>query len=81
MTPEEIQRTFDFIIQHQARFEAAIERDREERLEQWKRDQPRIAQVEAAVIRLKEIAEIQSRRLDQHDRDIRRILKRSPEEG
>jgi hypothetical protein len=91
MTPEEMKRTMEFIVEHQARFFAAFEEERAERLEQWNRDQPRIAQVEAAIVRLDatilrldantakldanllrltELAEIQSRRLDRHDRDI-----------
>jgi hypothetical protein len=130
MTPEELQRAMDFIIEHQARFAAAIEQERQERLhqiarereerlhqiarereerlhqiarereerseqaareredrrEQWARDRARISQVETAVLKLTELAEIQSQRLDQQTRDfqvsrklLERILDRLPD--
>ena len=80
MTPEELQRAMDFVVEHQARFAAALEEEREERVKQWKLDQPRIARVEAAVARLGEhevtllkILDIQSRRLDRHDQEFKTL--------
>jgi hypothetical protein len=49
--------------------------EREARLQQWKMDQPRIARVEAALIKLTELAELQSLRLDQHAQGFQKSLK------
>ena len=76
MTPEEMQRAFDFIIERQARFAANMDRLEEER----KKDQPRLARVEAAFIRLAELAELQSHRLDSHEREFFALLKEHDEE-
>jgi hypothetical protein len=66
MTPEERQRTMDFILQQQAQFSADIQREREERLAY----RPRIARVEDCVIVLTELIQIQSRRLDWCDQQL-----------
>ena len=80
MTPEERQRAMDFIVEHMARFAtnmdqldakmkelgASFEQERQERL----KDQPRIARVEAAFVRIAELVEIESARLDSHEREF-----------
>lgn len=64
MTPEERDRTMDFITQQQAQFaadiqrlEADLQREHDERIQDK-------SQIGTAILRLTEIAEIQSRRLD-----------------
>ena len=76
MTPEELERSMVFLIRQQAQFdaniqrlEANLQREREER----SHDKPRIARVELAVVRLTELAEIQSQRIDRLDRIIERL--------
>ena len=82
MNPEELQRTIDFILAHEAQsaakldqfadaFAAAIEQERQERL----KDRPRLARVESAFVTLTELVEIQSRRLDSHDQEFNALLK------
>ena len=66
MTPEERERTMDFILRQQAQFEVNLQREQEERI----KDKIRISRVEACVITLTELAEIQSRRLDGCDRTL-----------
>ena len=73
MTPEEMQRAIEFIIQHQAQFAANIDRLDADR----QKDLPRLARVEAAFVTLTEIADIQSRRLDSHDREFQTLLRES----
>jgi pantothenate kinase len=82
MTPEELQRTIDFILAHQAQcaakldqFAAAIEEERKERL----KDRPRLARVESAFVKLTELVEIQSRRPDSHDQEFNALLKLAQE--
>ena len=77
MTFEELQRSMEFIVQQQAQFTADIQKEREERLRNEVRDQPRIARVERCVVLLTELAEIGSRRIDRLDQ----ITKRLPEEN
>ena len=67
MTFEELQRSMEFIVQQQAQFTADIQKEREERLRNEVRDQPRIARVERCVVLLTELAEIASRRIDRPD--------------
>ena len=84
MTPEEFKRAMDFIVEQLARFEAAIDREREERLQQWKQDQPRIARVEATLVAMGELNALtseligyQSRRLERHDENFRQLREES----
>jgi hypothetical protein len=74
MSPEELNRTIEFIIQSQARLAAAQEQDREERLEfqKWSKDLNR--QMMEVIQRQNQLLEIESRRLDEHDRQFNRIL-------
>jgi nitrous oxide reductase len=74
MTPEELNRTIDFIIQSQARLAAAQEQDRADRLEfqKWSKDFNR--QVMELIQKQNQLLEIQSRRLDEHDRQFSKIL-------
>ena len=82
MTPEELQRTIDFILEHEAQCAAkldnlakAVEQERQDRL----KDLPRLARVEAAFVTLTEIADIQSSRLDSHDQEFNTLLKQTEE--
>jgi hypothetical protein len=71
MTPEELRRTIEFIVESQARLAAAQEQDREERVEfqKWAKE------VNLRVLGLIQIQtqtlEIQSRRLDQYEEQRR----------
>ena len=78
--PAQSKTSLNFIIEHQARseealarFEAAFDQERQERL----RDLPRLARVEAAFVTLTEIAEIQSRHLDSHAQEFTALLERA----
>src|SRR5262245_7560657 len=67
MTPEELNRTMEFIVQSQARLAAAHEQDREERIQsekQFKALDLRLASLFDAQVRL---LESQTKRLDQHE--------------
>jgi hypothetical protein len=68
MTPAELRRTIEFIIESQARLSAAQEQDREERVE----FQKLAKEVNLRVVQLIQIQtqtlETQSRRLDQYER-------------
>jgi len=68
MTPEEMNRTIDFIIQSQARLATAQERDRERRVV-----------LEALTIKVVELVDHQSSRLDRQDKFYRDSLKQSEE--
>jgi hypothetical protein len=71
MTPEELRRTIEFIVESQARLAAAQEQDREERVEfqQWAKE---VNLRVLGMIQLQTQAlEIQSRRLDQHEEQRR----------
>ena len=72
MTPEERERTIDFIIQSQARLAAAQEQDREGRVEfeAWARRL--LADMAVDRQRLKELLQIQSRRLDESEARLER---------
>src|SRR6266850_2017917 len=71
MSPEELNRTIDFIIQSQARLAAAHEQDKE-----WAKGL--FAQMAAQDQRLGELIEIQSRRLDEYEKE-QRIERRAAE--
>ena len=84
MTPEELQRTIDFILEHERQCAAkldnlakAVEQERQDRL----KDLPRLARVEAAFVTLTEIADIQSSRLDSHDQEFNTLLKQTEEQA
>ena len=70
MTPEELNRTIDFIIQSQARLAAAQEQDRQERIEfqRWSKDLNR--QVMGLIQTQTQLLELQSRRLDEESRRV-----------
>jgi hypothetical protein len=77
MTPEELNRAMEFIIQSQARLAAAQEQDRQDRIEfqEWSKD------LTARVVRLMEsqeqVLDLQSRRLDRQDKFYRDSLQRT----
>jgi hypothetical protein len=72
MTPEELNRTMDFIIQSQARLAVAQEQDREQRVkfEEWSK---------GLHLRVTDLIEVQSRRLDRHE-DFMRETRESERE-
>ena len=61
MTPEERERTMEFILQQQAQFSVDLQREHEERL----KDRPRLARLETVFVQLTELAQIQSQRIEQ----------------
>ena len=76
MTPEERERTMEFILQQQAQFAADLEKEHEERLQNQARDQARITRVETCVVLLTELAQIQSQRLEEYERTSNEMLAR-----
>jgi hypothetical protein len=75
MTPEERDRTIEFILNCQARYEAILEQEAEARRHEageWKKDRQLIIraldEMKNAVVQVVDVIEIQSKRLDQHDR-------------
>ena len=93
MTPEELNRTVEFIIQSQARLAAAQEQDRQDRLEFQKRaeadatERRAIAAEQRAInVRLARLSEVhgrllehQSERMDQMDKLHADLLKQNRE--
>ena len=69
MTPQELNRTIEFVIQSQARLAVAQEQDKE-----WARGL--FGQLALQDKRLVELIEIQSRRLDRAEREDRAAQKR-----
>jgi hypothetical protein len=79
MTPEELNRTIEFIIQSQARLAAAQEQDRIDRLKaekEHKSFEHRLAGLFEIQVRL---LESQTRRLDEYERENRAAQKRHEE--
>jgi hypothetical protein len=79
MTPEELNRAMEFIIQSQARLAAAQEREREDRLEfqEWSKNvTDRVVGLVDSQARL---LDIQSRRLDRQDKFYQDSLQRTEE--
>src|SRR5689334_12506472 len=74
MTPEELNRTVEFIVQSQARLAAAQEQDREERIEfqKWSKDLNR--KVLDLIQNQNQLLEIQSRRLDEQEREFNKTF-------
>ena len=68
MTPEELNRTIEFIIESQARLAIAQEQDRERRFE-----------VQSLTVQVVELTAHQSRRLDRQDAFYRDSLKQTGE--
>jgi hypothetical protein len=69
MTPEEVNRTMEFILQSQARLAAAQEQDREDRLQserEFKAFDQRLAGLFEIQVRL---LESQTRRLDEYEKE------------
>jgi hypothetical protein len=79
MTPEELNRAMEFIIQSQARLAAAQERDRQDRIkfQEWSKA------LTERIVRLQDsqshALEVQSRRLDQQDKFYRDSLQKTEE--
>lgn len=87
MTPEERDRTIEFILNCQARYEARLEQEAEERKHeaeqrkheaaQWREQRETLirwtGEIKQFVARIVELVEIQSRRLDQHEKLFREI--------
>lgn len=72
MTPEEVNRTIEFILQHEARFEARLDREqemRQARLAEHKKIIDELARLQARVV---EMIAIESSRLDRSDEEHRR---------
>jgi hypothetical protein len=67
MTPEELRRTIEFIVESQARLAAAQEQDREERIEfqRWAKEM-NLRVVGLIQVQTQALA-VQSRRLDQYE--------------
>src|SRR2546425_10663463 len=79
MTPEELNRTIEFIIQSQARLAAAQEQDRMDRLQsekEFKAFDQRLAGLFEIQVRL---LESQTRRLDAFEKESREAQKRHEE--
>jgi hypothetical protein len=67
MTPEEINRAMEFIVQHQAHLSASLDREqamREESQREFKESQRKLATLQIQVV---EMIRIESARLDRHD--------------
>lgn len=73
MTPEELNRTIEFLIQHQARLSASQDRERDERaaFQTWAKNIS--GQLAANDLRMVELIEHQSRRLDENEEAHRRF--------
>jgi len=65
MTPEEFERSMDFIVRQQAQFHADLQRHHEE----WVREEKVL---KSAIVQLIELARIESERLEGHDRILER---------
>jgi hypothetical protein len=75
MTPEELDRTIEFILQHEARFEARLDREqkmRQARLAEHKKIIENLASLQARVV---ELIAIESGRLDRQDQAITRLTR------
>jgi hypothetical protein len=66
MTNEEMQKTMEFILEHQAQFVVNIQRLQEERV----RDQPRLARLEESFQLLVQLAQTTDTRLDTLESDM-----------
>jgi hypothetical protein len=66
MTNEEMQKTMEFILEHQAQFAVNIQRLQEERV----RDQPRLARLEESFQLLVQLAQTTDTRLDTLESDM-----------
>ena len=73
MTPEERERTMDFILAQLAQFSAEIEKERVERVQNEVRNQARTTQVETCIVLLTDLAAIGAQRLDRLDHLIERL--------
>ena len=60
MTPQELERTIDFILQHEARTAARLDRLTE-----------RHGEMQFLLVKMTELAQVQSSRLDRHDDSFR----------
>ena len=65
MTPEEFERSMDFIVRQQAQFHADLQRHHEE----WVREEKVL---KSAIVHLIELARIESERLAGHDKILER---------
>ena len=73
MTPEELNRMIEFIIQHQANLEISLDREWEERLARAAEHEQMTRNIASLQARVVELTEIQSRRLDRNDEEHRRF--------
>jgi hypothetical protein len=67
MTPEELNRTMEFIVQHQAHLAASLDREQETRERDERKFEATQSRLAALQLRLTELIEHQSGRLDRHD--------------
>ena len=65
MTPEELERSMDFIVRQQAQFHAALQRQQEEWIKEEK-------VFKSAILQLIELARIETERLEGHDKILER---------
>jgi hypothetical protein len=72
MTPEELNRTINFIVESQARLAAHQEQDREDRIEFGKWAKHVLTQMAVDRKKLNELIDIQSRRLDRSEARLER---------
>ena len=73
MTNEEMQRKMEFIVEHQARFAAHMQRCEEERI----RDQPRLAELEKSFQTVVDLLKIQESRVDRVEIDTVAVERRT----
>ena len=69
MTPEQLARTVQFIIEHQAQAAIHIE----QLSAAFRTEQARTPNMQSLLVTMTELAQVQSRRVDRHDEDFRAI--------
>ena len=75
MTPEQIDRTFQFILEHQAQATINIE----QLTAAVRTGEPRTKHMQSLLVTMTELVQIQSRRLDRHDDDFRAVQTQNAE--
>jgi len=71
MTPEERNRTIEFIHMSQARYEARLEQEAEHWNNNWDKLDRWTAELKGFVRRIVDLIEIESGRMDRHEKEIR----------
>ena len=66
MTPDELQRSMDFIVRQQAQFHADVQREQERRIAVE-------SLLKSTILRLTELADIESQRLEGHDERLQSL--------